>query len=52
MKRDRATGNTVWTSPLGITYYRSPIPVHISPKMFDPTKHRKPPPDYDGDPPF
>ncbi|WP_158615028.1 HNH endonuclease signature motif containing protein [Cellulomonas sp. PhB150] len=52
VKRDRATGNTVWTSPLGITYYRSPIPVHISPKLLDPTKHRKPPPTYDGDPPF
>ncbi|MDM7831280.1 HNH endonuclease signature motif containing protein [Cellulomonas edaphi] len=52
VRRDRATGNTVWTSPLGITYYRSPVPVHVSPKLFEPTGHRRPPPTYAGDPPF
>ncbi|WP_158615072.1 HNH endonuclease signature motif containing protein [Cellulomonas sp. PhB150] len=52
VRRDKATGNTEWTSPLGITYYRSPIPVHISPKLFERASRPRPAPDYDGDPPF
>jgi hypothetical protein len=52
VRRDKATGNTEWTSPLGITYYRSPIPVEVSPRMFDPTRRRTPPPHDLGDPPF
>ena len=49
VRRDKATGNTIWTSPLGITYARSPIPVYCAPSVYDGT-HR--PPVADGPPPF
>jgi len=35
VSRDKATGNTLWTSPLGVTYSRSPIPVYVAPTAYD-----------------
>ncbi|MDM7832663.1 HNH endonuclease signature motif containing protein [Cellulomonas edaphi] len=52
VRRDPATGNTVWTSPLGITYARSPIQVVAAPELYAQRRHRRPPPRDDGDPPF
>jgi len=48
VRRDKSTGNTIWTSPLGITYSRSPIPAVLSPGAY---RHRPPSPWDDGAPP-
>jgi 5-methylcytosine-specific restriction endonuclease McrA len=48
VRRDKTTGNTIWTSPLGITYSRSPIPVLIAPSAY---QHRPPVPWHDDAPP-
>ncbi|MEN0130874.1 MAG: hypothetical protein AAGC49_15665, partial [Brevundimonas sp.] len=49
VRRDKATGNTIWTSPLGITYSRSPIPVLVAPSVWE---HRRPRSDLAEPPPF
>ena len=53
--RDPVTGNAVWTSPAGITYARSPIPIHLSPAQLQhvgPRRPAPPRPDPDDPPPF
>ena len=35
-RRDKATGNTIWTRPLGITYVRSPVPVYAGEAVYGP----------------
>lgn len=45
--RDRRTGIAWWTSPLGVTYHRSPVPLVYTPGPTtgdDPAGHRRPPP--------
>ena len=52
VSRDKATGNTLWTSPLGITYSRSPIPVHVAPAALDRSLRRTRVSATAGPPPF
>lgn len=52
VSRDKRTGNTLWTSPLGITYSRSPIPVYVAPGALDHTSSRTRVATAEGAPPF
>ena len=42
-RRDKATGNTIWTSPLGITYVRSPVPVYAGEAVYGPHRPQRAP---------
>lgn len=49
--RDPVTGTCTWTSPLGITYTRTPIRMYVAPRALEhrpPTRHV----DHDDPPPF
>ncbi|MEN0128003.1 MAG: DUF222 domain-containing protein [Brevundimonas sp.] len=50
--RDPVTGSCTWTSPLGITYSRSPIPVHVAPSALVHRPPRPAPGSRDDPPPF